>query len=483
MDVPVTSDNCGVDSTINDFNGTGDASGFYPVGTHNVTWTTTDVNGNSTTCTVVVQINDIEAPEITCPADITLNNDPGACGAVVDYALPVGIDNCADAQTIQLAGIAPGGLFPVGTTVNTFEVTDASGNTATCSFNVTVADNEQPVFECPEDLVIPNDPGLCGAVLTFTDPVVTENCGTVTIIQTDGPSSGSEFPVGVTILGFQATDSNGNVSNCSYTVTVNDTEFPEIVCPDDITQLDPIVTYELPEFSDNCGATITLTEGLESGDVFPHGITVVTYSVTDDAGNTTSCSFEVLVNTPPVAEDDDAAYSEDSENVVIDVTANDSDPDGDDFTITSASAQNGTVIINNDGTITYNVNTTLFCGTDTITYVICDVYDACDSAVVLVEVECFIEVLVPEGFSPNGDGVNDFFEILGLEDYPENKLSVFNRWGHKVFEVEGYLNDWGGWSDAPLTLGDGILPKGTYFYVLDLGDGSDLRKGYFFLNR
>ncbi|MFN9799772.1 MAG: HYR domain-containing protein, partial [Bacteroidota bacterium] len=276
MDVPVTSDNCGVDSTINDFNGTGDASGFYPVGTHNVTWTTTDVNGNSTTCTVVVQINDIEAPEITCPADITLNNDPGACGAVVDYALPVGIDNCADAQTIQLAGIAPGGLFPVGTTVNTFEVTDASGNTATCSFNVTVVDNEQPVFECPEDLVIPNDPGLCGAVLTFTDPVVTENCGTVTIIQTAGPSSGSEFPVGVTILGFQATDSNGNVSNCSYTVTVNDTEFPEIVCPDDITQLDPIVTYEVPEFSDNCGATITLTEGLESGDVFPHGITVVT---------------------------------------------------------------------------------------------------------------------------------------------------------------------------------------------------------------
>jgi gliding motility-associated-like protein len=483
MEVPETSDNCGVDTTINDFNGTGDASGFYPVGTNNVIWTATDANGNIATCTVVVQINDIEAPEIICPADITQNNDSGQCGAIVNYTLPIGIDNCADAQTVQLAGIAPGGLFPVGTTINNFEVTDASGNTSVCSFSVTVVDNEQPVIECPEDLVVSNDPGLCGAVLTFTDPDVTDNCGTVTIVQTAGPTSGSEFPVGVTTLAFQATDSNGNVSNCTYTVTVNDTEFPVIVCPDNITTIEPIVVYELPEFSDNCGATITLIDGLESGDVFPHGITVVTYAVTDDAGNSTICSFEILVNTPPVAEDDDATFTEESGILVIDVTANDSDPDGDDFTITSASAQNGIVTINNDGTISYNVNSTLFCGTDTISYVICDVYDACDSAVVLVEVECFLEVLIPEGFSPNGDGVNDFFEILGLEDYRENKLTVFNRWGHKVYEAENYLNDWGGWSDGPLTLGDGILPKGTYFYVLDLGDGSDLLKGYFFLNR
>jgi gliding motility-associated-like protein len=483
MDLPVADDNCGIASVINDFNGTPDASGFYPVGITNVTWTVTDVNGNSNTCVVVVEITDNEAPGMSCPEDITQSNDTGECGAVVIYDLPSSTDNCIVLETVQLAGIASGGFFPVGTTVNTYQVTDAAGNTTTCSFSVTIEDNEQPEIICPADIAVSNDPGMCGAIVTFSDPTVIENCGTTTLIQTEGPASGSEFPVGVTTITYEATDGSGNVISCSFTITVNDTEFPVILCPDDISQIDPIVIYELPQFTDNCGAEITLLEGLESGDVFPHGYTTVTYAVTDEAGNTSICSFEVLVNTPPDAVDDGTDYFEEDTSVTINVTFNDSDPDGDDFTITSATAGNGIVYINNDGTLTYVVDTELFCGIDTITYVICDIYNACDTAIVIINIECFIDIIIPEGFSPNGDGVNDFFEILGLEDYPRNTLTIFNRWGHKVYEKVNYQNDWGGWSDAPLTLGDGLLPKGTYYYVLDLGGDGDTRKGYFFLNR
>ena len=57
---------------------------------------------------------------------------------------PVGTDNSAGAVTVQTAGLASGATFPIGTTTNTFVVTDASGLTATCSFDVIIADNEDP---------------------------------------------------------------------------------------------------------------------------------------------------------------------------------------------------------------------------------------------------------------------------------------------------------------------------------------------------
>jgi gliding motility-associated-like protein len=128
------------------------------------------------------------------------------------------------------------------------------------------------------------------------------------------------------------------------------------------------------------------------------------------------------------------------------------------------------------------VDTRIWCGTDTITYVLCDSYGACDTATVTIDVECFIDVLIPEGFSPNNDGVNDTFTIIGLEDYPSHKLSIFNRWGHKVFEATNYQNDWDGTSQSILTLGAEVLPKGTYYYVLQLEESADPIKGFFFLN-
>lgn len=300
---------------------------------------------------------------------------------------------------------------------------------------------------------------------------------------TSGLAPGEIFPVGTTEVQYEATDGVGNTTICVFTVTIIDHEAPEIICPADIIQEDPIVNYQLPEVIENCTATLTMFEGLEPGEVFPHGYTTVTYIATDAAGLADTCSFTILINTPPVAVTDSVLFAENDDHIVIDIMGNDYDLDGDSIFVTGIVGGMGEVTLNEDGTLTYDVNTSEWCGVDSIMYTLCDEYNACDTAYVYITVECFLFVIIPEGISPNGDGINDAFEIVGINDYPGNHLAIFNRWGHKVFEASDYDNSWQGTSDSPVTIGNGMLPKGTYFYVLDLKDGHKPIKGYFFLNR
>ena len=87
-------------------------------------------------------------------------------------------------------------------------------------------------------------------------------------------------------------------------------------------------------------------------------------------------------------------------------------------------------------------------------------------------------------FSPNGDGTNDFFVIDCIGNYPNNVLEVFNRWGNTVFKKKNYDNSWDGTSTGRATVSVGEkLPVGTYYYVLDLGDGSKPKTGWIYINR
>lgn len=104
----------------------------------------------------------------------------------------------------------------------------------------------------------------------------------------------------------------------------------------------------------------------------------------------------------------------------------------------------------------------------------------------------FTEIAIPEIFSPNGDGIQDYFMISGIEKYPNAKIEIYNRWGNLVFTQEYYGNTshwgtndawWNGYSNSKWRVGNGKLPAGTYFYILHLNDGSGIRKqGYLFLN-
>ncbi len=111
------------------------------------------------------------------------------------------------------------------------------------------------------------------------------------------------------------------------------------------------------------------------------------------------------------------------------------------------------------------------------------------SNVTVVVNDCSIDTTVvldfniPEGFSPNNDGTNDFYVIRGIDQFPANTFVIFNRWGDKLFEASPYNNEWDGKSTSGISFGGDDLPVGTYFYLLDLGDGSTIYKGTIYLNK
>ncbi|MBT8278411.1 MAG: gliding motility-associated C-terminal domain-containing protein, partial [Bacteroidia bacterium] len=93
-------------------------------------------------------------------------------------------------------------------------------------------------------------------------------------------------------------------------------------------------------------------------------------------------------------------------------------------------------------------------------------------------------MMVFNEFSPNGDGVNDTLVINCIQNYPNNKLQIYNRWGNLVYTANGYQNDWDGTSNARAVMNQpDDLPIGTYYYILDFGDGSKPRTGWIYINR
>ena len=116
-----------------------------------------------------------------------------------------------------------------------------------------------------------------------------------------------------------------------------------------------------------------------------------------------------------------------------------------------------------------------FCGVDSLRYELCNDY-GCDTATVELLVVCD-QLIIYSGFSPNFDDVNETFTVLGVEQFPDNTMEVFNRWGNPVFRMDGYDNSWEG------TYFDGEpLPEGTYFYVFEDGEGTTYT-GYVYLKR
>jgi hypothetical protein len=136
-----------------------------------------------------------------------------------------------------------------------------------------------------------------------------------------------------------------------------------------------------------------------------------------------------------------------------------------------ANPANGTVIVNLDGSIEYRPNTG-FTGTDTFVYELCNPQGNCDSATVTIEV---VNTIIPyNGMSVDGDGKNDHFHIGGIESYPDNVVRIYNRWGVKVFETEGYDNVtrvFRGISNGRVTVNaPEKLPQGTYYYIIEYYD-------------
>ena len=161
-------------------------------------------------------------------------------------------------------------------------------------------------------------------------------------------------------------------------------------------------------------------------------------------------------------------------------------PTGGEFTFSPApvvAPQHGTLTLSADGTYTYQT-TEDFAGTDAFTFEVCNTNTPAECAQATVTILVAAPLLVYEGFSPDGDGTNDVWRIRGIENYPNNTVRIFNRWGGLVFEITGYDNRDRAWSShATAGLVSGDVPDGTYFYLIDLGNNQSPRSGYVIVNR
>lgn len=272
----------------------------YPVGVNTIVYRATDAAGLTSTCSFTVTVKDVTPPTITCPANIVKNNDPGKCGALVTYTTPTAADNCAIASIALQSGVASGSLHPVGTTTNVWVATDVNANTATCSFTVKVNDIESPAATCPPDKTVNNDPGKCSTSLNINGGLaLADNCG----IASTSNNAPSPFPVGTTIVIWTAKDPSGNAGTCSFVVDVIDAEPPLVHCPSTINTLTDLgdcaakVNFNVTA-NDNCGIGSTdLSEA--SGSSFAVGYNTVEFTATDVNGNSSTCAFQIIVNTRP----------------------------------------------------------------------------------------------------------------------------------------------------------------------------------------
>ena len=275
----------------------------FPKGVTLVNCVATDAAGNTNACSFTVTVIDNQPPTITCPTNIVRSTDPGQCSASNVVFAVTANDNCPG--TVVVCTPASGSTFPKGVTLVNCVATDAAGNTNACSFTVTVIDTQPPTITCPTNIVRSTDPGQCSASNVTFAVTVNDNCPGTLVVCT--PPSGSTFPKGVTLVNCVATDAAGNTNACSFTVTVIDTEAPKVNCSSNIIvkvpagQNNAIVNYPAPMASDNC-PNVAASCAPPSGSLFPLGVTPVTCTAVDAAGNSNTCVFTVTVtstNTPP----------------------------------------------------------------------------------------------------------------------------------------------------------------------------------------
>ncbi len=398
-----------IDPASGRITGTIDRNASQPNGgVYSVTVTATDAGGLATSQTFAWTV--INPPPVAVADSATTAEDVAVNIAV----LPNDSDPDGDPLTVTLASagngtvvIRPDGTIDYapnanfnGTDTITYTISDGNGGTATATVTVVVSPvNDPPVAmndatstgeDTPVTIaVLANDRDIDGNPLTVT--AATSPDGTV-VINTDGTITFRPNPDfnGVATITYTISDGQGGTATASATVVVNPVNDPPVATNDSATTSEdaPVTVAVLANDSDVDGDALTITTATSpDGQVTinPNGTitftpnpnfngpTTISYTISDGNGGTSTATVTLsvaAVNDPPVANPSSAVTNEDIPATLTPL-ANDTDLDGNPLTVTAASAANGTVTINADGTLRYVPNAN-FNGTDTVTYTISD---------------------------------------------------------------------------------------------------------------
>jgi hypothetical protein len=295
---------------------TNDGLAVFPLGETEVTFSATDAAGNIGSASATVTVTDQTAPVITAPADGTIAATDASGTAATDAAVVAWIESAVATDNVDsnltIINDAPETL-PLGATVVTFTVTDAAGNTSSAAATATVADTTAPEITAPGTLVVlGTEEGLSAEnpeiVAMIAGVSATDNVdGAITSISNDAPTD--LFLFGETTVTFSATDAAGNTGTAQTIVNVSlDVVDPELTVPDSISinvdmpsnvvALDDDVIVDFlaaATATDNKDGDLTANIANDAPDEFEVGETVVTFSVSDAAGNTTTGTASVTV--------------------------------------------------------------------------------------------------------------------------------------------------------------------------------------------
>jgi Ca2+-binding RTX toxin-like protein/sugar lactone lactonase YvrE len=275
------SDIIGIESVTNN------APSLFSLGNTTVTWTATDIFGNTASTDQTISIIDTTSPTIHVPADLTIEAKDAKSNVV-----NIGVADATDiVGVISINNNAPGG-FPLGDTLVTWTAIDAAGNLATAIQKISVIDTTPPSIQAPETVQIEATSQL-NNIVELGEATASDFIG-IESITNDAPDV---FPVGETVVTWTATDLGGLSSQDTQIVRIVDTTPPKISIPKMITVEATSEDQNVIElegiFADDFVGVTSITN--DAPDVFPFGLTTITWAASDEAGNIATGSQQISV--------------------------------------------------------------------------------------------------------------------------------------------------------------------------------------------
>lgn len=292
------SDTCGLASLTQD----SVAGELIGLGVHTVTVTAEDNSGNTSTCVIELTVLDTLAPMVFCQND-TIQLD-GNCEAMLpDYLTGAMVsDNCD--TTFSSAQMPASGtvISSPGTVGVTIEFTDSSGNTDSCSFEVTFTDSIAPSLTCPATITLDLGSNCSTTLADYRGAALVDDACDSVFIMTQSPPAGTIiFGSGTQTVTITAEDVSGNVGSCSFSVVTQDITPPVVTCPSgpDTLYVDSSCEAIMPDYAtgsatDNCGVA-SVSQSIQAGDIVGPGSFNIRLLATDINGNVDSCEFQLEV--------------------------------------------------------------------------------------------------------------------------------------------------------------------------------------------